>query len=97
MSQDALASVTAFFILYLVVFIAGALFMAALGVDFVTAVSSAAASIGNTGPGFGTVGPTENFSHIPAAGKWVLSLLMLLGRLELYTMILLFFPRTWKK
>ena len=96
-SQDALASVTAFFILYLVVFIAGALFLAALGVDFVTAVSSAAASIGNTGPGFGTVGPTENFFHIPAAGKWVLSLLMLLGRLELYTMILLFFPRTWKK
>jgi len=96
-SQDALASVKAFFILYLVVFIAGALFLAALGVDFVTAVSSAAASIGNTGPGFGTVGPTENFFHIPAAGKWVLSLLMLLGRLELYTMILLFSPRTWKK
>lgn len=88
---------TAFFILYLVVFIAGTLFMAALGVDFVTAVSSAAASIGNTGPGFGTVGPTDNFFHIPAAGKWVLSFLMLLGRLELYTMILLFARGTWKK
>jgi len=96
-SSNAVASVTAFFILYLVVFIAGTLLMAALGVDFVTAVSSAAASIGNTGPGFGTVGPTDNFFHIPAAGKWVLSFLMLLGRLELYTMILLFARGTWKK
>ena len=95
--QDAVASVTAFFIIYLLVFLGGALFMGALGVDFVTAVSSAAASIGNTGPGFGTVGPTENFYHIPAAGKWVLSLLMLMGRLELYTMVLLFFPGTWRK
>ena len=95
--QDAVASVTAFFIIYLLVFLGGALFMGALGVDFVTAVSSAAASIGNTGPGFGTVGPTENFYHIPAAGKWVLSLLMLMGRLELYTVVLLFVPETWRR
>ncbi|NLB82960.1 MAG: TrkH family potassium uptake protein [Synergistaceae bacterium] len=95
--KDAVASVTAFFILYLLVFISGVLFMGALGLDFVTAVSSAAASIGNTGPGFGTVGPTDNFFHIPAAGKWVLSFLMLMGRLEIYTVILLFVPETWRR
>lgn len=96
-SHDAVVSVTAFFVLYILVFIAGALFMTFLGLDFTTAFTSAAASIGNTGPGFGAVGPTENFSAIPAAGKWALSFLMLLGRLELYTFILIFVPATWKR
>ena len=95
--EDAASSVTAFFILYLTVFAAGALLMAALGQDFETAVTSAAAALSNTGPGFGTVGPASNYFHIPAAGKWVLSLLMLLGRLELYALILLFYPGTWRK
>ncbi|NLD95906.1 MAG: TrkH family potassium uptake protein [Synergistaceae bacterium] len=96
-SHDAVVSVTAFFVLYILVFIAGALFMAFLGLDFITAFTSVAASIGNTGPGLGAVGPTENFSAVPAAGKWMLSFLMLLGRLELYTFILIFVPGTWKR
>lgn len=96
-TRRTMKSVTAFFVLYMSVFLVGALFMSALGLDFVTSVTSAAASLGNTGPGFGSVGPAENYSHIPAAGKWVLSLLMLLGRLELYAVVLLFFPGTWRK
>lgn len=91
------ASVTAFFILYLTVFAAGALIMGALGLDFETAVTSAAAALGNTGPGFGTVGPASNYFHIPGAGKWILSVMMLLGRLELYAVMLLFYPGTWRK
>ncbi len=90
--QDAVASVTAFFIIYLLVFLGGALFMGALGVDFVTAVSSAAASIGNTGPGFGTVGPTGIFTTSRRQGNGFSLSSMLMGRLELYTMVLLFFP-----
>ncbi|MGI6783203.1 MAG: TrkH family potassium uptake protein [Aminivibrio sp.] len=95
--QDITSSVTSFFILYLAIFAAGALFMAALGLDFETAVTSAAAALGNTGPGFGSVGPASNYFHIPAAGKWALSILMLLGRLELYAVMLLFYPGTWRK
>jgi trk system potassium uptake protein TrkH len=71
--------------------------MAALGLDFVTAVSSSAAAIGNTGPGFGAIGPTDSFASIPAAGKWVLSLLMLMGRLELYAVLLILRPSLWRK
>lgn len=95
--RDAVASVGAFFILYLAFFIAGALFLGALGVDFVSAVSSSAAALGNTGPGLGAVGPASNFHSIPLAGKWMLSFFMLLGRLELFTLVVLLSPGTWKK
>lgn len=95
--EGTLSSVATFFFLYMVVFVAGALVMAALGLDFVTAVSSSAAAIGNTGPGFGAIGPTDSFASIPAAGKWVLSLLMLMGRLELYAVLLILRPSLWRK
>ncbi|OPZ40475.1 MAG: Trk system potassium uptake protein TrkH [Synergistetes bacterium ADurb.BinA166] len=96
-SHEAMSSVTAFFVLYMLAFVLGALFMAWLGLDLVTAFSSAAAALGNTGPGLGAVGPAENFSAVPMAGKWMLSFLMLLGRLELYTLILIFVPDTWRR
>ena len=95
--RDAVASVGAFFIFYMALFMAGALFLGALGVDFVTAVSASAAALGNTGPGLGTVGPASSYFHIPGAGKWMLSFFMLLGRLELFTLIALLSPSTWKK
>lgn len=96
-SQEAMSAVTAYFALYMLTFAAGALFMAWLGLDFTMAFSSAAAALGNTGPGLGSVGPASNFFHLPAAGKWMLSFLMLLGRLELYTFILIFVPDTWRR
>jgi trk system potassium uptake protein TrkH len=95
--RDVIGSVTAFFILYIGIFAVAALLMSALGVDVLTSIASVAATIGNIGPGLGTVGPAENYAHIPLAGKWVLSFCMLLGRLEIYTVMILFLPETWRR
>jgi trk system potassium uptake protein TrkH len=67
-----------------------------MGLDLITALGAVAACLGNIGPGFGTVGPVENFAHLPAAAKWVLAWCMLLGRLEIYTVIILVVPEFWK-
>ena len=95
--QDILNSIWGFFILYLGIFIIATLFMAALGLDLISAIASVAASIGNIGPGLGSVGPVSNYLDIPLAGKWVLISCMLLGRLELYTVIALLTPEYWRK
>mgnify|MGYP000644551376 CR=1 FL=1 len=65
--------------------------------DLVTSASAVAASLGNIGPGLGSVGPTDNFAHVPAFGKLVLAFCMLLGRLELFTVLVLVFPSFWRK
>ncbi len=95
--KDVIASVTSFFVLYMGLFMLGTLAMAAMDLDIITAMSSVAATLGNIGPGLGGVGPMRNYAEIPQLGKWVLSLLMLMGRLELYTVMLLFFPETWRR
>jgi trk system potassium uptake protein TrkH len=86
-----------FIVLYMLVFILGVIVMAALGMDFESAMGSVAASLGNIGPGIGSVGPVENFAHLPGFGKWFLGFLMLMGRLELFTVLLLLAPVYWKK
>ncbi len=86
-----------FLALYIGLFIFSSILLASLGVDMITAFTAVASCIGNIGPGFGTVGPTENFAHLPALGKWLLSWCMLLGRLEIYTFIILFVPEFWNK
>ena len=96
-TQDITFNVLAFFIIYITIFAIGSVAMALTGVDFMTAVGSVATSLGNIGPGIGTVGPVDNFAHLPASGKWLLSFLMLLGRLELFTVIILFSPYYWNK
>lgn len=96
-SQDIISSIWGFFILYLVLFVTASLIMAYLGLDMVSAFSSVAASIGNIGPGLGEVGPVKNYLLIPEAGKWVLISCMLLGRLEIYTVIVLVTPEFWRK
>lgn len=96
-SYDVMGSVTAFFVLYIGLFAIAALAMAAMGVDVLTAIASVAATIGNIGPGLGTVGPSENYAHIPFLGKWILCLCMLLGRLEIYTVMILFLPTAWRR
>lgn len=91
------SSVMSFFCLYMVTFLLLALCLAAIGLDFVTAISGAATAISNVGPGLGDIiGPAGNFSSLPEAAKWVLSLGMLLGRLELFTVIILFTPIFWR-
>jgi len=71
--------------------------LSGLGVDFVTSLTAVASCIGNIGPGFGMVGPAENYAAIPILGKWLLVWCMLLGRLEIYTVIILLIPEFWRK
>ncbi|UKN02438.1 TrkH family potassium uptake protein [Paracrocinitomix mangrovi] len=87
----------AFIFLYLFIFTVGAIVMTALGESFDVALSSVATSLGNVGPGIAEVGPANTFSHISDPGKWVLSFLMLFGRLELFTVALLFTPYYWRR
>ncbi len=95
--QSILNSIWGFFILYIGLFIVSALIMASLGMDTISAFSSVAASIGNVGPGLGSVGPLRNYLEVPLIGKWVLIFCMLLGRLEIYTVILIITPEFWRK
>jgi len=96
-SEDLLRAILGFLALYIMIFVAATLLLSGMGVDMLTAIGATASCIGNIGPGFGTVGPSENFAHLPAAGKWLLSWCMLAGRLELYTVIILLVPEFWKK
>jgi len=90
-------NVMAFMIIYFMVFAVGAIIISSMGYDFNTSIGAVATCLGNIGPGFGKVGPVDNFGFISVAGKWVLSLLMLLGRLELFTVLILFTPYYWTK
>lgn len=94
---DVLSSITGFFLLFLGLFIVCSFLLAGMGVDIVTSFSAVVASIGNIGPGLGGVGPTDNYAAIPLLGKWLLVFCMLLGRLEIYTVIILFIPEFWRK
>ena len=71
--------------------------LTALGVDVLTAIAAVAASMFNVGPGLGSVGPADNYAHLPAMGKWVLSFCMLAGRLEFYTVLIIFTRAFWRK
>lgn len=82
---------------YLSIVFISAVLLIMLGVDTKEAFSGSVATMGNVGPGFGTVGTTGNFSQIPESGKWILSLTMLLGRLEIYAFFIFFTPGQWKK
>lgn len=95
--ENIIFNVLAFFIIYILIFVFASLFMSFLGLNFETSVSSVASSLGNIGPGIGIVGPMHNYSTIPITGKWLLSFLMLLGRLELFTVLVLFSRTFWKR
>ena len=96
-SEQITFQILAFVMVYLTIFVIGALGMTFLGVDFLTAIGASATCLGNIVPGLGAVGPVENFSQMPMAGKWLLSFLMLVGRLELFTVLILFTPYFWRK
>jgi len=96
-SQEIIHLVMAFFLFYVLTFFAGTFVMTLLGLDFDTAIGASIASLGNIGPGIGGVGPVENYAALPMAAKWVSAFLMLLGRLELFTVMILFSPAFWKK
>ena len=94
---EVLSNVLAFISVYLVIMIVGTTVMSFMGHDLDTSMGAVAATLGNIGPGIGDVGPAYNFAGFSISGKWFLSFLMLVGRLELFTVLVLFAPAFWKK
>ena len=97
LDEDATRSVLTFISVYLMVFLLGSLALIILGIEGKTAASSVATCMANIGPGIGTVGPASNFAHLPEPGKLILSFLMIIGRLEIYTFFVLFSKNFWMK
>lgn len=97
LSKELLGSVWGFLFLFILLWVTATLALSALGLDIVTAASSAASAISNVGPALGATGPTDNYASMPMLGKWVLIFCMLAGRLEVYTVVVLLVPRFWKK
>ncbi len=95
--ESVLGGIWGFFLLFLFLLFLSALVLAGLGVDPLTSFAAAIACIGNIGPGLGGVGPADNYAGLPLAAKWVLTFCMLLGRLEIYTVIILLTPDFWRK
>lgn len=95
--QRTVYNVLAFFFIYLFVFILGALVISAFGHDLMTSAGASIACLGNIGPGIGDVDPSHNFAGFSTGAKFVLSFLMLLGRLELFTVLIIFTPSFWSK
>jgi trk system potassium uptake protein TrkH len=103
-SREVIQSVLGFFALFVAIFLLGSILMAGIlpphsdgTADLVTAGTAVISALGNVGPGLGTIGPTETYTHLPALGKLVLAVCMLVGRLEVFTVLVLFFPSFWRK
>lgn len=95
--EHIITNVLAFFMSYLCIFFVSTILLMLVLPDFQSAMGAVATSLGNIGPGLGIFGPAENFYNLHPAGKWFLSFLMLLGRLELFTVLVLFSPTFWKR
>jgi len=97
-NEKFMASIISFIYLYIVIFFVIAALLSLSGLDFTTSISGAATSISNVGPGLGElIGPNGNFSQLPDFSKWVLSFGMILGRLELFAILVLFLPSFWQR
>jgi len=90
-------NIIAFFVLYMLLFIIGSLVLGFLGLDFMSAIGGSASSLGNVGPALGSLNPVSNYNSLPGFGKWWCGFLMLLGRLELFTVLIILTPYFWKK
>ncbi len=95
--DSVIRSVLVFFGVFVLSFVAGTLVMSAIGLDMVTAATSVVATLANIGPGLGKVGAIENYAFVPWGGKLFLSFLMILGRLELFTVLVLLIPDFWRR
>ncbi|SMO86718.1 TrkH family potassium uptake protein [Gracilimonas mengyeensis] len=96
-SQNIQRTVLSFFILYIFIFATGAFIISLFGYDILSSIGASIAAIGNIGPGWGDFGPTDNFAGLPILGKWVLILLMMVGRLEIFTVLIIFSPAFWRQ
>ena len=95
--SEVLTHILGFFFFFIGIFAIVTCIMATLGLDLISAAGCTIATMGNIGPGLGSVGPIDNYAHIVPAGKFILTFCMLLGRLEIYTVLILFSPNYWKK
>jgi trk system potassium uptake protein TrkH len=95
--QEIITKVAAFVLLYLAIFGISSLMLSMMGLELTSAMGSVAACMGNIGPGLGSTGPVTNFSSVPDPGKWLLSFNMLLGRLEIYTVLMILSPTFWRE
>ncbi|HKJ05794.1 MAG TPA: TrkH family potassium uptake protein [Geopsychrobacteraceae bacterium] len=95
--REVLQAILGFFALFVGIFVTASILMAACGMDLVSGGAAVLACLSNIGPGLGSVGPTDNFAHVPVVGKGILIFCMLMGRLELFTVLVLFLPSFWRK
>lgn len=95
--QEIISNILAFVVIYMLITIVSTVVISVLGYDLETSIGAVAATLGNIGPGIGMVGPVENYAHFNDFGKWFLSFLMLIGRLELFTVLILLSPAFWRK
>ncbi len=96
--EETYYSIMGFFFIYILVFIFSTILLSIFEIDFLTAISASASAISNVGPGLGSIiGPTENYFEIPTGAKWILSITMLIGRLELFTILVMLSGSFWKK
>ncbi|MCI2229794.1 TrkH family potassium uptake protein [Polaribacter sp. MSW13] len=96
-NQTIVFNILSFFIIYMLIFIISSVILTLLGLDFMSAMGAAASSLGNIGPAIGSVSPVDSFAHLSVGAKWFCSFLMLIGRLELFTVLILFTPFFWRK
>lgn len=94
-SDETTNAVSTFFFLYIAVFFTGTILLTMMEVDMISALSAVAATLGNTGPGLGIIGPASTYASLPAAAKVMLSLCMLIGRLEIFTVFVVFHAKFW--
>jgi trk system potassium uptake protein TrkH len=95
--KDVLGSIWGFLFLFIIIWVVATLGLAFLGLDIITASSTAVSALCNVGPALGIAGPADNYASLPQLAKWILIFCMLAGRLEIYTVVILFVPHFWKK
>ena len=97
-TENTYLSIISFFFIYILLFIFTAVSLSLFGLDFLTALSASASAISNVGPGIGEIiGPNGNYASINDLAKWILAITMLVGRLEIFTILVLFSKNFWKK
>jgi len=94
--DDVVKNTLGFYLIYILIFAFAAIIFSSFGLNLETSLTVSASSIGNIGPGLGSIGPTENWGHFPVGAKWIASFCMLLGRLEIFTVMVLFTKSFWK-
>lgn len=97
LSKEILGSIWGFFFLFILIWVVASMGMAATGADIITSTTTVISALCNVGPALGEAGPSENYASLHVVSKWILIFCMLTGRLELYTVLILFIPRFWKK